>query len=69
MTNDNVVMFRQALEDAKSCEVTKADILSEHELMISNLMWNNVSMDFESEAKLIKHERALEKFGNNKQAA
>lgn len=63
MTNDNVIGFRQALDLAKNCEVTAADILSEHELMVANLMWNNASMDFESEAKLIKHERAIEKFG------
>lgn len=63
MTNNNVVMFRQALDYAKSCEVTTADILSEKELMIANLMWNNASMDADNEAKLIKHERAIEKFG------
>lgn len=62
MTNDNVVMFRQALDYARSCDVTPSDILSEKELIIANLMWNDASMDAESEAKLMKHERALEQF-------
>jgi hypothetical protein len=65
MINDNnktIIPFRQVVVQARTCDITAADILSERDLMIANLEWTDPVMQAESEAKLIKHERALEMF-------
>ena len=64
MKNDKVVVpFRERVVYATTCDVTPADILDERELELASMLWNNMPMDAESQIKLIKHERALEKFG------
>ena len=68
MANKNVILqFKTALETAKSCPVTQADILNEHDLALTELLWTDPAMDAEMQAKRIKHERALDVF--TKQAA
>lgn len=62
MTYDNVIQFKDALALARTCEITQDDILSERDLYLAYLAWNNPEMEMESEIKLIKHERAMEKF-------
>ncbi len=59
---NNVIQFADIVNLAKTCDVTAADILSEHDLMVANMEWNNASMQAQAEAMLIRHERALEKF-------
>lgn len=64
MTQNNVVLqFGEALAKARNCAVTQADIMSEQELAFAELCWPDLAMDAEIQAKLIRHERALEKFG------
>lgn len=68
MTKNNVILqFDEALAKAKSCDITQADILNEHDLALTELCWTDPAMDAEMQVKFIKHERALDKFA--KQAA
>lgn len=63
MAKNNVILqFDEALAKAKSCEITQADILNEHDLALTELSWADPAMDAEMQARFIKHERALDKF-------
>lgn len=60
--NSKILRFDEALAKARACDVTQDDIMNEQELAFAELCWPDLSMDAEIQAKLIRHERALDKF-------
>ncbi|PZQ48040.1 MAG: hypothetical protein DI551_02315 [Micavibrio aeruginosavorus] len=62
MAENKVISINDSIVQAQQCDVTADDILNERDLELAHMLWNNQTMEAANDVRLIKHERALEKF-------